>query len=235
METPIDEAQVWDDWNTEHCYGKLDEASERRMHEVLLSLADLKIQGAKILEVGCGAGRLSPSLCEFGRVTAVDLGKKIIEIAKARHPEVDFRSGDILTLDLPVNSFDVIVTLGTLAHIADQDAFMRRLAQLLKPGGFLLLNTQNKFVLDRREDIGPANGWIRKWTTVSTLKRLLRPEFSIQRLTTLEPGGHLGVLRIINSQRINHYLDAALGAARVKRLKESAGLGRNIYVVAVKR
>jgi 2-polyprenyl-3-methyl-5-hydroxy-6-metoxy-1,4-benzoquinol methylase len=235
METLIDEVQVWDDWNMKHCYGKLNELAERRMREILASLTDLKIRGAKILEVGCGAGRLSPRLCEFGKVTAVDLGMKIIEIAKTRHPEVDFRSGNIHTLDLPVNSFDVIVTLGTLAHVADQAAFVRRLSQLLKPGGFLLLVTQNKFVYERRADIGPPEGWIRKWVTFKTLKRLLRPEFSLWHTTTLEPGGHLGLLRVINSRRINDYLDAVLGAPRVKRLKERAGFGQDIFVVAVKR
>ncbi len=104
METTIDEVQVWDNWNSKHRQGRLDEPSKRRMREILASVADLKIQGAKILEVGCGTGWLSSKLCEFGKVTAVDLGMEIIETAKVRYPEIDFRSGDIHTLDLPLNS-----------------------------------------------------------------------------------------------------------------------------------
>jgi 2-polyprenyl-3-methyl-5-hydroxy-6-metoxy-1,4-benzoquinol methylase len=234
METPIDEVQVWDTWNSTYG-GRLDESSKRRMHEILSSLADLQIQGAKILEVGCGTGWLSSKLCEFGKVTAVDLGREIIKTAKASYPEIDFRSGNVHTLDLPVNSFDVVVTLETLSHVSDQPAFVRRLSQLLKPGGFLLLTTQNKSVFERCADIGPPNGWIRKWVTMKTLKGFLRPDFSLQRATTLEPEGHLGFLRVINSCRINNYFDAALGASRVKRLKESAGIGQTIFVVAVKR
>ncbi len=201
METTIDEVQVWDNWNSKHRQGRLDEPSKRRMREILASVADLKIQGAKILEVGCGTGWLSSKLCEFGKVTAVDLGMEIIETAKVRYPEIDFRSGDIHTLDLPLNSFHVIVTLEIFSQVPDQLAFVRRLSQLLKPAGLLLLITQNKSVFERRADVRPNVGYIRKWVTMETLKHLLRPEFSIRHATSLEPEGHLGLLRVINSRR----------------------------------
>jgi 2-polyprenyl-3-methyl-5-hydroxy-6-metoxy-1,4-benzoquinol methylase len=138
-------------------------------------------------------------------------------------------------VDLPLSYFDVIVCLETLAHIADQPACMHRLATLLKPGGFLLLTTQNKSVFERRADVAPPDGWIRQWVTVKSLKRMLRPEFTIRSLTTLEPEGHLGFLYVVNSARLNHYLNAVIGAPRVKRLKESLGYGQSIYVVAKKR
>src|SRR5713226_9402773 len=105
MKTPIPEVEHWDTWNSKYRRPEsLDEPSKRRMREILASLVELKIQGAKILEVGCGTGWLSSKLCEFGKVTAVDLGMEIIETAKVRYPEIDFRSGDIHTLDLPLNS-----------------------------------------------------------------------------------------------------------------------------------
>jgi 2-polyprenyl-3-methyl-5-hydroxy-6-metoxy-1,4-benzoquinol methylase len=234
MKTPRDEAQVWDDWNSTYADGKLDEPSERRMREILDALSALRVKSAKILEVGCGMGRLSAKLREFGQVTAVDLGAKIIETAKARYPDIDFRSGNVHTLDLPVNSFDVVVTLETLSHVPDQPGFLHRLAQLLKPGGFLLITTQNKSVFERRAGIGPPNGWIRKWVTMKTLKSYLQSDFSLRRATTLEPEGHLGLLRIVNSRKINRGFDAVLGAPRAKRLKDRAGFGQTIFVVAVK-
>ncbi len=235
MERPINDVQIWDDWNLKYRLGRLDEPSKRRLLEIAAAMADLKIRDAKILEVGCGTGWLSAKLSEFGKVTAVDIGKKIIEIAQVNYPQIDFRSGDVETLDLPVNSFDVIVTSQVLAHVADQPVFVRRLAQLLKPGGFLLIDTQNKYVFDRCSDVAPPDGWIRQWVTMKKLKNLLREDFSIRRATTLEPEGHLGLLRVINSARLNHYSSAALGAARVKRLKESAGFGQSLFIIAVKR
>jgi 2-polyprenyl-3-methyl-5-hydroxy-6-metoxy-1,4-benzoquinol methylase len=235
MKTTRDEAQVWDDWNSTYADGKLDEPSERRMREILAALSALRIENARILEVGCGMGRLSAKLREFGQVTAVDLGVKIIETARLRYPDIDFRSGNIHTLDLAVNSFDVVVTLETLSHVPDQPGFLQRLAHLLKPGGFLLITTQNKSVFERRADIGPPNGWIRKWVTMKTLRGYLQPDFSISHAITLEPEGHLGLLRVINSRRINNCFNAVLGAPRVKRLKEGAGFGQTIFVVAVRR
>ncbi|MGB9433465.1 MAG: class I SAM-dependent methyltransferase [Candidatus Acidiferrum sp.] len=230
------EVQLWDAWNSKYRQGGFDDQpSKRRMSEILASLADLKIHGANILEVGCGTGWLSSKLCEFGKVTAVDLGKEIIETAKVNYPEIDFRSGDVQTLDLPLNSFDVIVTLEVLSHAPNQPALVHRMAELLRPGGFLLITTQNKYVFERRADIGPPGGWIRKWVAIKTLKRFLRPEFSLRRITTLEPEGHLGLLRAINSRRINRYFNAVFGASKVKLLKESFGFGQTIFVVAVKR
>jgi ubiquinone/menaquinone biosynthesis C-methylase UbiE len=198
-------------------------------------LADLKMRGAKILEVGCGTGWLSNGLSEFGKVTACDIGSKIIDIAQEKYPQVDFLSGDVHDLDLPVNFFDVVVTSQVLAHVADQPAFVRRLAQLLKRGGLLLLDAQNRFVFERTAGIDPPEGWIRKWVNMKELKSLLREDFSIRHATTLEPEGHLGVLRIVNSARVNRYGNAVFGAQRVKRMKEMAGFGQSLFVVAAKR
>lgn len=213
----------------------LDQAAQRRMRQILDSLAELRIHDARILEVGCGTGWLSGLLTRFGTVTAVDLGQEIIGVAKERYPGVDFRSGDIHKLELPTHYFDVVVTLETFSHVPDQALFVRRLAELLKPGGMLLLTTQNKYVFDRRAGIPPNVGYIRKWVTMSTLRRMLRPEFVIRRSTTLEPEGQLGLLRIVNSAALNNVFRRTIGSERTKRLKERAGFGQTLFVIAIKR
>jgi 2-polyprenyl-3-methyl-5-hydroxy-6-metoxy-1,4-benzoquinol methylase len=236
MKPSLAEVQHWDSWNSKYRQPEtVDEPSKRRLREVLASFAQLKVRGARILEIGCGTGWLSSKLTEFGAVTAVDLAEGVIAAAKAQMPEIDFRSGDVLELDLPVLSFDVVVTLETLSHVYGQERFIHRIAQLLKPGGHLVLTTQNKFVFDRRSGVVQNPVYIRKWVTMKTLKRLLRPEFSIFRATSLDPEGHLGVLYVLNSGKLNRIFEAGMGSARVKRLKEAAGLGQTLFVVAVKR
>lgn len=237
MEPKDVEAQFWDRWNAQYrqCEAQ-DETSNRRMREVLASLSHLEVRGSRILEIGCGTGWLSSKLSEFGAVTAVDLAVEVIRTAKERIPEIDFRSGDVLDLDLPFDSFDIVVTLETLSHVRDQSRFVHRIAELLKTGGYLILTTQNKFVFDRRSGVMPLSpGFIRKWVTMKTLKRLLAPEFSIIRATTLEPEGHLGLLRFVNSYKLNRLLAAVLGSHRLKQLKEYAGFGQTLFVLAVKR
>jgi 2-polyprenyl-3-methyl-5-hydroxy-6-metoxy-1,4-benzoquinol methylase len=235
MEMPVDSVQIWDKWNSTYRQGRLDEPSKVRLREIVATMSDLKIRGAEILEAGCGTGWLSAELRQFGKVTAVDLGSKIIETAQANYQDIDFRSGDVHTVDLPLNFFDVVVTSETFSHVLDQSVFVHRLAELLKPGGFLIITTQNKFVFERTANIPPPDGWIRKWVTMKMLKKLLEKEFSVRHATTLAPEGHLGVLRLVNSTRANHYCNAVFGADRVKRLKESAGFGQSLFVVAVKR
>jgi 2-polyprenyl-3-methyl-5-hydroxy-6-metoxy-1,4-benzoquinol methylase len=235
MQRPANDVQIWDEWNLKYRLGRLDQPSKRRLLEIGAVMAELKVHDARILEVGCGTGWLSAKLSEFGKVTANDIGAKIIEIAQANYPQVDFRSGDVESLDLPLNYFDVIVTSEVLAHVADQPIFLRRLAELLKPGGYLMITTQNKYVFERRSDVTPPDGWIRQWVTMRTLKNLLRKDFSVWRATTLEPEGHLGFLRVVNSRRLNDFGNRVLGAERMKSLKERAGYGQSIFLIAVKK
>jgi 2-polyprenyl-3-methyl-5-hydroxy-6-metoxy-1,4-benzoquinol methylase len=233
------QAEHWDSWNSKYrgtnALDGLDLPCRRRMQEVLAALKRMRPENASVLEVGCGTGWLSSRLTEFGIVTGVDLGKEIIDAAKKEHPEIDFRSGDIHTVDLPLHSFDVIVTLETFSHVPDQEAFVRRLAALLKPKGVLLLTTQNKYVFDRVSGIGPPIGYLRKWVDMRTLKRLLGCEFDLRQATTLEPEGHLGLLRLVNSFKVSRILDSFFGSARVKQLKEAAGFGQTIFIVAERR
>lgn len=236
LQRPANDVEVWDKWNSAWRQGPLtDEPSKVRLDAIARSVTELGIRGGKIMEVGCGTGWLSAKLSEFGEVTACDLGSQIIAAAQKSYPQIKFISGDVHTLDLPSNYFDLLVSSEVLAHVPDQPAFIRRLAELIKPGGVLIIDTQNKYVFERDANIPPPEGWIRQWVTMKTLKQLLRPYFSIRRATTLEPEGHLGLLRIVNSKKVNRYCNAILGELRVKRLKEFAGFGQSLYVVAVKR
>ncbi len=235
LQRPANDVQIWDKWNSTYRQGRLDEPSKVRLRAIGAEMDDLKIKNAKIFEAGCGTGWLSAKLSEYGEVTACDLGSQIIETAQRDYPHIKFLSGDVQSLDLPLNAFDVVVTSEVLAHVPDQPAFVHKLAQLLKPGRFLLITTQNKFVFERTANIAPPDGWIRQWVTMRLLKRLLRAHFSIRRATTLEPEGHIGLLRIINSRRLNDYGNGLFGAERIKRLKEAAGFGQSLFVVAQKR
>ena len=236
MPAKASEILHWDEWNAKYRQWDAldDEPSIRRMHEVLASIGALHVGDAKILEVGCGTGWLSAKLAEYGAVTAVDLGVEIIKDAAKKMPQIDFRSGDICELDLPTNYFNVVVAVETLSHVVNQEQFIERIAALLKKSGTLILTTQNKFVFDRCS-VAPNVGYRRQWVTMGRLKQLLNPKFSIKRATSLEPKGHHGILRIINSNKLNRLFAAVFGEARMKRLKEGVGLGQTLFAVAVRR
>lgn len=76
-------------------------------------------RGARILDAGCGPGRLGGYLAAAGhRVVGVDVDPALIEAAEHDHPGPRWLVGDLAELDLPARGitepFDVIVSAGNV-------------------------------------------------------------------------------------------------------------------------
>lgn len=76
-------------------------------------------QGARILDAGCGPGRLGSYLAAAGhQVVGVDVDPALIEAAEHDHPGPRWLVGDLAELDLPARGitdpFDVIVSAGNV-------------------------------------------------------------------------------------------------------------------------
>jgi 2-polyprenyl-3-methyl-5-hydroxy-6-metoxy-1,4-benzoquinol methylase len=172
-------------------------------------------------------------LLPFGQVCGTDLADDVVQRAQQRVPRARFVAGDFMKIAFPSASFDVAVSLEVLPHVADQPAFLARIADLLRPGGVLMMATQNRPVLERWSAVGPPEpGQIRRWVDARQLRELLAARFRVEELTSLLPVGDQGVLRLVNSHKLNRLLDAALGHARVERLKERCLLGHTLMVRA---
>lgn len=237
LDEPIDDQQAfWNRWNSMFVEHRRGPTSQRQARIVKEWLARLYPDGADILEVGCGSGWMCELLASHGRVTGTDLSNEVLATVQARLPQVRFVAGDFMSLDLPDAGYDVVVTLETLPHMRDQAAFVRRLAQRLRPGGRLMLATQNRFVFERWEKVAPrARGQIRQWTTRRELRALLSSAFVVEELYTVSPFAHGGILRLVNSPRLNGLLAHAVPQARLDRWKEQAGLGHSIMALARRR
>ncbi|MBK7720795.1 MAG: class I SAM-dependent methyltransferase [Austwickia sp.] len=100
-------------------------------------------RGARILDAGCGPGRVAGYLHAMGHdVVGVDLDPALIEAAEHDHPGPVWLVGDLTTLDLPArgvaDGFDLIVCAGnvmTFLAPSTRREVLRRLGQHLAESG----------------------------------------------------------------------------------------------------
>lgn len=234
--TVEDQANYWDQWNAKSRELNIFGSSARQGELVEKEVAALGRGDLRILDVGCGTGWTCERLVRFGKVAGTDMAPSVLERARSRAPEVSFVCGDFFEIDFPHNTFDVVVSLEVLSHVADQLAFMGRLSSLLKPGGLLLLSTQNRPVFERWDAIPPPNpAQIRHWVDHRELRELLEPKFERINIRSLVPAGNRGLLRLANSVKLNLAIAAFFGAGRVTRAKEALMLGQTLFVTAQSR
>lgn len=107
------------------------------------------IKGAKILDLGCGDGGISIAYAlRGGQVTALDISARRIERMKVWASEhgvaVEGLVADALDTQLAGNEYHIINCNDVLEHVADGQKLAYEIDRLLKPGGVLFLETQNR-------------------------------------------------------------------------------------------
>jgi 2-polyprenyl-3-methyl-5-hydroxy-6-metoxy-1,4-benzoquinol methylase len=223
----------WNEWNQTWRFGEGLDPFMQRQHEFAMSVAcEMGLSNPRILDVGCGIGWLGNALLPFGRVWATDLSEAAISEGRRRHPDVQFASGDFLTVDLP-GTFDLVVSADSLINMYDQPACIRRIAELLEPGGTFLLMTPNREVWRRRSTLRPlGRGQVQSWRSVEAYKNLLLPYFTIEQVRTIYPGGDSGLLWWVENRYVRRGMGLLLGRRRWQSALEAAGLGMELVFVA---
>lgn len=144
--TPI-EAKVQGDYDT-IAQAFFDSRSNMRWPELDAMIAELK-PGQKILDIGCGTGRLCKQVEEksvdyFG----VDISSKEIELARQACPAGDFQIASMRNLPFEDETFDVIFHIAALHHLVTKQERLEALAEVyrvLKPGGTFNLTVMGLF------------------------------------------------------------------------------------------
>jgi len=148
-------AEEYDDWFFRQ--GRYDRGEEatvtwfKELGEVEVALERLPLDGAELLELAPGTGLWTERLVgRAATLTAVDGSLEMIEVAKRRLGErwnlVTFIQADLFDWE-PTTRYDGAVLCFWISHVprALLDDFVRKVAQALKPGGFV-------FFLDSRRD-----------------------------------------------------------------------------------
>jgi SAM-dependent methyltransferase len=95
-----------------------------------------------VADLGCGPGHVARYLHDQGvRMLGIDLSPRMIDSARRRSPDIEFRVGDMRALDLPDGALAGIVAFYSLIHIGEPEmgATLRELRRVLAPGGLLLV------------------------------------------------------------------------------------------------
>lgn len=243
----MDERTWWNFWNTSYrSEDKKDAISSELFSHVAGVIGEVTApENCRMLEIACGSGTLS-RLLSYSTYLGIDISPAAIEIArqKAEKPPRPagfnlprYEAGDFHDWPVSPQSFDLVICVDAIVCFRDQKRVLQKMAESLRPAGKLVLTTLNPFVYNRikRTVANPIqDGPVSHWLSASELHELIRSAgFAIERSYTIMPRGSRGILRIINSAKLNRAFGSGVEAI-LRRLKERAGLGQYRLVVARK-
>ena len=156
MKQPNPEPSWPESWKTSYAYD-LEEMFHRitnrgyayayqiRFQETLRLVEEVLPAGATIIDIAAAQGNFSLSLAERGyRVTWNDLRSELADYVKLKHTTgvMNYAPGNAFDLKFP-EPFDCALITEVIEHVAHPDRFLRQVAQLVRPGGWIILTTPN--------------------------------------------------------------------------------------------
>ncbi len=101
---------------------------------------------SSVLDAGCGTGRVAIELARRGvQVVGIDIDREMLARARAKAPQLDWRQGDLTTVELPESAFDVVVLAGNVMIFVEpgsEAVVVANLTPAIAPGGALVAGFQ---------------------------------------------------------------------------------------------
>lgn len=139
------------------------------------------LHGLTLLDIGCGGGLVAEPLARCGaKVTAIDADEVAVEAARLHAAErdvaVDYRAGAAEDLVSAGKTFDIVLALEIVEHVADRGAFVGLLGRLVRPGGLVIMSTLNRTLKSLLLGVGAAE-YLLRWVEPGThdWRKFVRP------------------------------------------------------------
>lgn len=127
-----------------HNYDRLNDIMSFRQHRKVkkAALKGIKLPSeAKVLDLCTGTGDIAGILKEFypsSQITGVDFSEKMLEIAKQKHPDINFIQGDVSMLSFEDETFDLCTISFGLRNTEILTQVLGEIYRVLKPGGIFI-------------------------------------------------------------------------------------------------
>ena len=137
-------------YDLEEVYGRVTNrgyayAYDRRRRATFSLVTEVLPPGARILDVAAAQGNFSIALAEMGyEVTWNDMRAELADYVRLKQEfgTIHFAPGNAFNIDLP-SGFDGVLITEVIEHTAHPDQLLARTAQLVRPGGYVVMTTPN--------------------------------------------------------------------------------------------
>ena len=166
----------------------------------------------RILDIGCGDGRITADVSKFiphGAILGIDPSIPMLDWARKQYcsleyPNLPFQEGGFLEPNIS-ESFDIIISNCALQHCSNQSQAFKNLAKLLKPGGKLLIMIpalNNEAWKQARKMVQTSSEWACHWQNITP-----RKFFTIEECSEFLKEADLRPQRIEKIQTVDPFVD----------------------------
>ncbi|MFC1794120.1 class I SAM-dependent methyltransferase [Planctomycetota bacterium] len=132
-------------WRKELQAGK-EERGNLQTNLEFLTQTDLIKPEDRILEIGCGIGTIVNELgSKNHNIIGIDISGEAIEYGKKKYSDINLEVQAAETLPYEDESFEVVLSFDLFEHIAEIDKHISEVRRVLRPGGYYLFQTPNRY------------------------------------------------------------------------------------------
>lgn len=168
-----------------------------RVKKILKCLKRLNLKGKQVLDVGCGGGFLTYKISQLGaNVTGCDYSQYAIKFAKERYPKLKIIRHSAYEIDsLTINNPDFITVFDVIEHMSRPEVFLEKSFKILKPGGKLIISTDNESYLFSKPPFSYIRNLLMRTSSSGRAFRLIKKVESYRRRSFKNyHQGHINVM-----------------------------------------